>query len=113
MGIDRNVDVAEGMAKLLEERVPLLSDGEQELPDDDDLSDLQVSFKQQRAMERAPQAQTNDIGHPSAGLAAPAEEASVKKRKHYSGNEMIVAVFVVQFDIRRGGLPRDCCNIMY
>ena len=96
------------MARRLEERVPLLSDGEEEEElGEDDLSDIQVLFQHHRDAERAPQAaQTVETGgHPSADLAVATEEdatAGTRKRKHYSGNEMIVAVFVVQFDIRKG-----------
>ena len=101
------------MARRLEERVPLLSDDEEQPLSADDLSDLQVSFQQQRGSVRAPQAQRDQAAGRPAGSsdgagfsAAPAgeeeEEVGKKKKKQYSGNEMIVAVFVVQFDIRRG-----------
>ena len=101
------------MARLLEERVPLLSDGEQELLEED-LSDIHVAFQQRRDLERGPQAAqaAESGGRPSADLAAPTEEdatAGTRKRKHYSGNEMIVAVFVVQFDIRKGERPHLLC----
>ena len=92
------------MARRQEERVPLLSD--EELPEDE-LGDIQISFQRPGSSDPA-------LG---AGLSLPpssAEFASLstgaldghedpgRKKKHYSGNEMIVAVFVVQFDIRRG-----------
>ena len=101
------------MARRLEERVPLLSDDEEQPLSADDLSDLQVSFQQQRGSVRAQQAQrdqaagrlarSSDGAGFSAALAGEEEkEVGKKKKKQYSGNEMIVAVFVVQFDIRRG-----------
>ena len=92
------------MSRRLEERVPLLSDGEQELPEDD-LDDIQVSFQQPKASEHAHQSPTDqETSSPAAGFAAPTgdEEANVQRKKHYSGNEMIVSIFVVQFDIRKG-----------
>ena len=69
--------------------MPLLSD--EELPEDD--LGIHVSFQQRdpRAAEPAG----------SSGSAAGGQDGGTK-RKHYSGNEMIVAVFVVQFDIRKG-----------
>lgn len=99
------------MARRVEERVPLLSD-EEAVSRDEDLEEIQVSFRQQQGnSERAhaPRAALPFDGAnlPSAelsGLAAAEEETETGtgRRKHYSGNEMIVAVFVVQFDIRRG-----------
>ena len=92
------------MARRLEERVPLLSDGEEQELVEDDLSDIQVSFQRQRDAERAPQVAhtAESSGHPSAEPTEEDATAGTRKRKHYSGNEMIVAVFVVQFDIRKG-----------
>lgn len=92
------------MSRRLEERVPLLSDGEQELPEDD-LDDIQVSFQQPKASEHAHQSPPDqESSSPAAGFAAPTgdEEANAQRKKHYSGNEMIVSIFVVQFDIRKG-----------
>ena len=95
------------MARRLEERVPLLSD--EELPEED-LGDVQVSFQQLTERgERAPPstgeyAPRSTPGAAAAGSAAGQLGEAGRKRKHYSGNEMIVAVFVVQFDIRKGEL---------
>lgn len=96
------------MSGRLEERVPLLSDGEQELPEDN-LEDIQVSFQQSKASENAHQSQTDQESRSlAAGSASLTEDekANVHRRKHYSGNEMIVSIFVVQFDIRKG----EICN---
>lgn len=85
----------------LEERVPLLTDEEEE-PAEDDLSDIQVAFKQ-RHSAYASQARGGGaapLRNESSGHAPSGE--SRRRRKHFSGNEMIVAVFVVQFDIRKG-----------
>ena len=94
-------------SRRLEERVPLLSD--EELPEDD-LGGIDVLYRHQSDARRAPQALDDESSRPSADYAALSshEEDSEprgegkRKRKHYSGNEMIVAVFVVQFDIRKG-----------
>lgn len=78
------------MATTLEERVPLLLDPAEEeetedrLPDGD-LRQLQEEFERQ---------------YPPRGTGA--EEAPPKRKKHYSGNEMIVAVFVVAFHTKKG-----------
>ena len=100
------------MSRRPEERVPLLRDEEAGGARDDDLDDIQVSFHQQQGNSeraRAPRAALPFDGGslPSgelSGLAGVEEEIETRtgRRKHYSGNEMIVAVFVVQFDIRRG-----------
>ena len=84
----------------LEERVPLLTDEEE--PAEDDLSDIQVAFKQKHS-GYASQAQGDGPAplRNESSSHAPSGE-SRRKRKHFSGNEMIVAVFVVQFDIRKG-----------
>ena len=92
------------MASRLEERVPLLVDEEEEAGGDD-LSDLQVEFKQRHAGNSA---QTpKGAARPAAGYDSRAPPSTSnqprrRRRKQYSGNEMIVAVFVVQFDIRKG-----------
>ena len=100
------------MARRQEERVPLLSD--EELPEDD-LGGIEVSIHQasratdgQRAHGRSfPSSSAEFItgSAPSAGEEEGEERETVgRRRKHYSGNEMIVAVFVVQFNIRKGEL---------
>lgn len=94
------------MSRRLEEQVPLLSDGEQE-PAEDDLDDIHVSFQQPKASEHAHQSPTDQESSSPAAVSAALtvdEEAIVQRKKHYSGNEMIVSIFVVQFDIRKGEL---------
>ena len=78
------------MATTEEERVPLLlhpveeEETEDRLPDGD-LQQLQEEFERE---------------YPPRGMGA--GEESRKRKKHYSGNEMIVAVFVVEFHTKKG-----------
>lgn len=78
------------MATTEEERVPLLlhpveeEETENRLQDGD-LRQLQEEFERE---------------YPPRGMGA--GEASRKRKKHYSGNEMIVAVFVVEFHTKKG-----------
>lgn len=69
-----------------EERVPLLLHPEEQdkLPDGE-LRQLQEEFERQ---------------YPPREVAA--GEVPRKRKKHYSGNEMIVAVFVVEFHTKKG-----------
>ena len=71
----------------LEERVPLLSEPEEAAIDD--LRDLQSEFE----LEYPPRTPPRE---------AEAAEKAGRRKKHYSGNEMIVAVFVVAFDTKKG-----------
>ena len=96
------------MARRQEERVPLLSD--EELPEDD-LGGIQVSISRARDGRRAPHGRSfpsTSAGVTSGGLGLSGGEEGEegqtvgRRRKHYSGNEMIVSVFVVQFNIRKG-----------
>lgn len=90
------------MASRLEERVPLLTDEEQE-PAEDDLSDIQVAFKQRHSAHASRVQRDGAVPRSSESSShAPGGGSRRRKRKHFSGNEMIVAVFVVQFDIRKG-----------
>lgn len=93
------------MSGRLEERVPLLSDGEQELQEDD-LDDIKISFQQSKASENAHPSQTGQESRSLAAGSASLTEDEKARKKHYSGNEMIVSIFVVQFDIRKG----EICN---
>ena len=69
-----------------EERVPLLLNLEEEDKlTDGDLRQLQEEFERQYPPREA-----------GAG------EVSRERKKHYSGNEMIVAVFVVEFHTKKG-----------
>lgn len=84
----------------MDEIVPLLVDTEQEVPVDD-ISDVQVAFKNQRSgSDRLPEPQEGSSSQLPNSV--PVGDTGRKKRKQYSGNELIVAVFVVQFDIRKG-----------
>ena len=74
----------------LEERIPLLADAEQ--PAIDDLRDLQQEFEQEYPLRT-----------PSREVEVSENASRRTRRKHYSGNEMIVAVFVVAFDTKKGG----------
>ena len=97
------------MSRRLEERVPLLGDGEQELPENDP-DDIKVSYRgdSSRTPQVAPLVEARTAGggslpstdFPPVGTVV--EGAGGGQRKQYTGNEMIVAVFVVQFDIRKG-----------
>ena len=89
--------------------MPLLSD--EELPEDD-LGGVQVSIHPasrapdgRRAHGRSfPPAQLATGPALSAGEEEEGEEGETagRRKKHYSGNEMIVSIFVVQFNIRKG-----------
>ena len=72
----------------LEERIPLLSELEQSTVDD--LRDLQQEFEQEYPLRTPPRE-------------VEVSENAGRRRKHFSGNEMIVAVFVVAFDTKKGG----------
>ncbi|CAI8038692.1 DENN domain-containing protein 11 [Geodia barretti] len=96
------------MARQQEERVPLLSD--EELPEDD-LGGIQVSISRARDGRRAPHgtsfpSTSAELTSGGSGLSGGEEreegQTVGRRRKHYSGNEMIVSVFVVQFNIRKG-----------
>lgn len=75
----------------LEERIPLLADAEQ--PAIDDLRDLQQEFEQEYPLRT-----------PSREVEVSENASRRTRRKHYSGNEMIVAVFVVAFDTKKGNI---------
>ena len=88
--------------------MPLLSD--EELPEDD-LGGIQVSISRARDGRRAPHgtsfpSTSAELTSGGSGLSGGEEgeegQTVGRRRKHYSGNEMIVSVFVVQFNIRKG-----------
>ena len=76
---------------LSEDRIPLLSRPEGEEDGGDDLRDLQIEFEKEYPLRTPPR---------DAGVQSQAQPRG--RLKHYSGNEMIVAVFVVAFDTKKG-----------
>ncbi len=91
-----------------DDRVPLLpaevKELEEEEEDDrlaEDLLELQREFEREYPLRTPPR--DNKVAAPKAGPAGfPGLGADRVRRKHFSGNEMIVAVFVVVFDTKRG-----------
>ena len=81
------------LARLSDDRVPLLA-GEE--PESGEEGQLEGDFESEYALR-------------TASLSAPAGRGERRRRKRYSGNELIVAVFVVAFDTKkgRGGRERE------
>ena len=95
-----------------EDRLPLLTNQEDVVEDDDIEIEFHGSGKKGGARS------TDSHGSGSAGLLGGRERGSrhgvsfssasgsaaapSRRKKHYSGSEMIVAVFVVAFDIKKG-----------
>lgn len=84
-----------------EDRLPLLSNEGGEV--DDFSVDVQVRFHGGKGnSSRSSGPATGDAG-PRQGASFSADQAAPsRKKKHYSGSEMIVAVFVVAFDTKKG-----------
>ncbi len=77
------------MAFMDETRIPLLAGTEEDETSQEQLQeDVQVEY----ALMSPPRDSSEE--HASGGT------VKVKRRKHYSGSEMIVAVFVVAFDTK-------------
>lgn len=88
-----------------EDRLPLLSNEEGAL--DDFSVDVQVRFhggksSGPRSSEPGVAAAAEDGGYRHGGSVSADNAAPSRKKKHYSGSEMIVAVFVVAFDTKKG-----------
>lgn len=78
-----------------EDRIPLLSEAEESLPAE--IQGLQEEFERQYPLRTPPQdARAADA--PTSGH----QRGSSRRKHHYSGNEMIVSVFVVAFDTKKG-----------
>lgn len=102
------------MATLTDEvRVPLLASRDSTLLDDFQ-DDLEINYPQQgakRGVHRSHKAEDRDsqllsLGTNNGGLRRVGSEQAAasgsRKKKQYSGSEMIVAVFVVAFDTKKG-----------
>ncbi|XP_064398551.1 DENN domain-containing protein 11-like [Halichondria panicea] len=80
------------MASRDEARIPLLAGTDEYEASQELLEDIQVEY----AMRTPPREVSGE--HLTTG------GGDIKRRKHYSGSEMIVAVFVVAFDTKKGNL---------
>ncbi len=78
------------MASRDEARIPLLAGTDEYEASQELLEDIQVGY----AMRTPPREVSGE--HLTTG------GGDIKRRKHYSGSEMIVAVFVVAFDTKKG-----------
>ena len=86
-----------------DDRLPLLSNEEDAL--EDIAEDIRVEFHQTSRRINGPRSVDDATARSSRGGASfSADNAAPSKRrkKHYSGSEMIVAVFVVAFDTKKG-----------
>ena len=86
----------------VDERIPLLP--EEQLEEEEewltrDVKDLQQQFQREYPL-RTPPKEVGDEATQSGRPASPSTERI--RKKHFSGNEMIVAVFVVVFDTKKG-----------
>ena len=96
-----------------EDRLPLLSNEGGEV---DDLSvDVEVRFHGGKGNSSRPSGPaTGDAGPRREGASFSADQAAPsRKKKHYSGSEMIVAVFVVAFDTKKGIVHVHMCTELY
>ena len=90
-----------------DDRLPLLSNEEGVLEDNEE--DIEVEFRHGKSDgPRSLLEVSNSTGVMRHGASFSADRAapSSRKRKHYSGSEMIVAVFVVAFDTKKGDAYR-------
>ncbi len=79
------------MASRDEARIPLLAGTDEDEASQELLEDIQVEY----VMKTPPRAREVSGEHLTIG-------GDIKRRKHYSGSEMVVAVFVVAFDTKKG-----------
>ena len=80
------------MASRDEARIPLLAGTDEDEASQELLEDIQVEY----VMKTPPRAREVSGEHLTTG------GGDIKRRKHYSGSEMVVAVFVVAFDTKKG-----------
>ena len=96
---------------LAEDRLPLLTNQEDALEDDA----IEVEFHGSGIKKRGGYSTDALLGNSSSDRdkssrhgvsfsSATEPAAPSRRKKHYSGSEMIVAVFVVAFDIKKGSL---------
>ena len=101
---------------LAEDRLPLLTNQEDALEDDA----IEVEFHGSGLKKRGGRSTDDLLGNSSSGSSSDRDKSSrhgvsfssatsgpaapSRRKKHYSGSEMIVAVFVVAFDIKKGSL---------
>ena len=98
---------------LAEDRLPLLANQEDALEDDA----IEVEFHGSGLKKRGGRSTDALLGNSSSGSSSDRDKSSrhgvsfssasgpaapSRRKKHYSGSEMIVAVFVVAFDIKKG-----------
>ena len=89
-----------------EERVPLLLEREASLTEGLDRlqSDIEVEYHVQRNDGQKAFRRGGADGARQGSSFLSAVDITRRKKKHFTGNEMIVAVFVVAFDTKKGDL---------
>ena len=85
-----------------DDRLPLLSNEEGALEDDEESIEVEFRHGKSDGPRGLQVTNSTSVTRHGASLSADRAVPSSRKKKHYSGSEMIVAVFVVAFDTKKG-----------